>query len=70
VTKNKFNPKINQYMKKITIIFTYMKCKLKQQQRIKIDNNYLEKLCKMHVKKTNLSVIDRLLNRLKMYFPM
>jgi len=41
-----------------------MKCKLKQQQRIKIDNSYLEKLCKIHFKKPNLSIIDSLLNRL------
>jgi len=35
-TKKKIDPKINQYMKKkITIIFTYMKCKLKQQQKNK-----------------------------------
>jgi len=37
-----------------------MKCKLKQQQRIKIDN--LKKLGKMYFKKTILSILDRLLN--------
>jgi len=41
-----------------------MKCKLKQQRRIKIDNCYLKKLSKKHFKKPNLSIIDRLLNRL------
>jgi hypothetical protein len=45
-----------------------MKCKLKQQQRIKIDNNYLKMLGKMHFKKPILSIIDRLLNRLIMSF--
>jgi len=45
-----------------------MKCKLKQQQRIKIDNGYLKKLGKMHFKKLILSIIDRLLNRLIMFF--
>jgi hypothetical protein len=39
-----------------------MKCKLNQQQRIKIDNSYLKKLGKMHFKKPILSIIDRLLN--------
>jgi len=47
-----------------------MKCKLKQQQKIKIDNRYLEKLGNKHFKKSILSIIDRLLKRLIMSFPM
>jgi len=54
----------------MAIIFTYMKCKLKQQRLIKIDNDYLKKLGKMHFKKLILSIIDRLLNRLIMSFQM
>jgi len=47
-----------------------MKCQLKQLQRIKIDNSYLKKLGKIHFKKPILSIIDRLLNRLIIFFPM
>jgi len=43
-----------------------MKCKLKQQQMIEIANSYLKKLGTMHFKKSILSIIDRLLNRLIM----
>jgi len=57
-------------MKKNRNNFAYMKCKLKQQQMIKIDNSNLDKLDKMRFKKKTLSIIDCLLNRLIKSFSM
>jgi len=43
---------------------------LEQQQMIKIDNSYFEKLDKMHLKKPILYIIECLQNRMIMFSPM